>query len=150
MNTASLFRHLLTYLAGLGGLLLSWNLIAPDQLETVNKAAADLVSPAAIILGAIAAGVARMLLAWVQKLFGIGTGEDVAKDEGRNGSTWGVLFWIGMTAGFLCSLPSCSASDREAIKAVPVRACYIDQHGYKVCYDTQTGVEVEVDRRSGK
>jgi hypothetical protein len=69
MNIASQLRHFLTFLAGHGGLFLSWHIIAPDQAAAVDTAGADLIDPI-IIIGAGAAGVARLLLGWISSLIG--------------------------------------------------------------------------------
>ena len=144
MNTASLFRHLFTFLAGLGGILLSVHLIAPDQVEAVNKAGAALSAPLIVILGAVAAGVARMALSWIYKLFSRGAGENVA----GGGSL--PLWIVGAAAGLICTaLPSCSADQRETLKGIPIRTTVVTDYG-TVGYSSKSGISVYVDRRSGK
>ena len=147
MNTASVIRHLLTYLAGLGGLLLSWHLIAADQVEEVNKAASELMAPAAVILGAVAVTVGRILIAWVQTLFRRGAGET---GNGIGSGAGMLLVWVGTTVGLCLGLPSCSADSREALKNVPIRACYLGPNGERICYSSKSGIELSVDRNSGK
>lgn len=144
MNTASLARHLLTYLAGLGGMLLSWHLIAPDQVEAVNKAALALITPLSVILGAIAAGLARLAITWLWKLFGIGAGER----DGKKTGLWIGLVMVGATAG-LCGLPSCSPAQREALQNIPIRSAIVTDYG-TLGYSSKSGISVYVDRRSGK
>ncbi len=107
MNIASQIRHYLTFLAGLGGLFLSWQIIAPDQVAAVDKAGADLIDPLVIIIGALAAGIARLAIGWIGSLFGRGAGEIGEKMRG-------LPFWVGLfgTAAVIGgSLPSCSLSE---------------------------------------
>lgn len=107
MNLASQLRHFLTFLAGLGGILLGFNLIAPEEAEAVNQAGADLIDPLIIIIGAVAAGVARLAIGWIGSLFGRGAG-------GIGDRLGGIPLWMGIvvgTAGVLGGLPSCSLSE---------------------------------------
>lgn len=111
MNLASQIRHLLTFLAGLGGLFLSWQIIAPDQVAAVDKAGADLVDPLVIILGAAAAGIARLALGWISSLFGRGAGE--IGEKTRDLPVWVGL--IGTAAVIGGSLPSCAVNGEYPI-----------------------------------
>ena len=103
MNIASQLRHLLTFLAGLGGLFLSWHLIAPDQAAAVDKAGADLIEPLVIIFGAVAAGVARLAIGWGSKFFSRAAGNVRTRMNG-------LTLWLGLisTAVVLGGLPSCA------------------------------------------
>ena len=140
----SLARHAVTYLAGIGGLLLSWHLIAPDQVDAVNKAGAELIAPLTIILGAVAACVARMALTWIFKLFGSGAGE-----RSSNGIGLG-LVWVGAAAGLICTaLPSCSAEDRQVWRMIPIRSVFHTDYG-SLGYSSKSGISIEVDQRSAK
>lgn len=143
MNIASLLRHALTFLAGLGGLFFSWSIIAPDQVAAVNAAGADLIAPLTIILGAVAACVARLALSWIFKIFRHGSGDVTGAG--------GLSLWIGvMAAGGLClALPSCSPETREVLKAFPIRTTVVTDYG-TVGYSSKSGISVYVDRRSGK
>lgn len=145
MNTASLFRHLFTFLAGIGGTLLSVHLIAPDQVEAVNKAGADLITPLMVIGGAVAVCVSRMALTWIYKLFGVGAGER----DGKKTGLWIGLVMVGTAAGLCISLPSCSPETRALLKEYPIKGCYI-KDGIKVCGSTKSGLSFEVDQSSGK
>lgn len=140
MNLASQIRHYLTFLAGLGGLLLSWHLIAPDQVEAVNQAGKDLIDPLTLIAGALAAGIARLAIGYITSFFSRGTG-DVGKADKL--PLW-LLAGIVSTAAALGGLPSCAA-----IKDVPVRACLLTDQG-TVCYSTKSGLSADVDARSAK
>jgi hypothetical protein len=68
MNTY--IRHLLTFLAGIGTILAAKGIIPADQAATVNESGGQLIGPLAIIIGIVAVGVARAVIAWVQKWFG--------------------------------------------------------------------------------
>ena len=107
MNIASQLRHFLTFLAGLGGLFLSWQIIAPDQVAAVDKAGADLIDPLIIIIGAVAAGVARLAIGHVTNLFRRGAGEIGEKTSGLPM----LLAVIGTAAVIGGSLPSCSLAE---------------------------------------
>lgn len=107
MNLASQLRHCLTFLAGLGGLFLSWQIIAPEQVAEVNQAGADLIDPIIIIIGAVAAGVARLVIGWISSLIGRGAGGIGDKLSGVP-----VWLWIAGTAALIGgSMPSCSLSE---------------------------------------
>lgn len=140
MNLASQLRHLLTFLAGLGGLFLSWQIIAPDQVAAVDKAGADLIDPLIIIIGAVAAGIARLALGWISSLFGRGAGE-----IGEKMPLWAGLL-IGTAAAVGGSLPSCSGAEW------PVRVG-IEGDGYRADYSSKGGLSIHAtmpDRRSHK
>lgn len=142
----SILRHLLTFLAGLGTLLAARAVIAPEDAAAVNEAGAQLIEPVALILGAAGAALARLLLALFQRGGGktgplVGTGLPAA----------GGLLLAGSLAGFVgFSLPSCSPAQLETARNIPIKACYIDEAGNSVCYGSKSGLELSVDRRSGK
>jgi hypothetical protein len=117
MNLASQVRHFLTFLAGLGGLFLSWNLIAPEQVAEVNKAGADLIDPIMILIGAVAAGVARLVIGWISSLIGRGAG-------GIGEKLRGIPVWLGLigTAVALGTvLPSCSVGEYPITGSITYR-----------------------------
>jgi hypothetical protein len=130
MNIASQVRHFLTFLAGLGGLFLSWQIIAPDQVAAVDKAGADVIDPLIIIIGAVAAGVARLALGWIGSLIGRGAGE-------LGNRTSGFSVWVGLiaTAALVGVLPSCSPGE------FPVRVG-IEGPGYSADYSSKGGLSV--------
>lgn len=70
MNLATQLRHLLTGLATIGGLLVTWNLIAPEQVGEVNAAGAALIEPLTVLGGVIAGGLLRALMEWVSLKLG--------------------------------------------------------------------------------
>jgi len=110
MSTSSYLRHILTFLAGLGGLLVSWNLIAPEEVAAVNAAGAELIAPLAVILGAVAACVARLVIALAGKFFRNGFGEN-------SGGPGGLPLWVvGCMAAALMGMPSCTS-----LSQVPIR-----------------------------
>lgn len=139
MNTLlSQIRHYLTFLTGLGAMLLTQSLITPDQVSQANAAGAQLVEPVMVILGLVAAGVTRLVMALFSKVF-----ESVGSLASGN---WTPV-WIGglaMTAGLMgFSLPSCTPVP------VPARLCLVTDQG-TVCYSSQSGLSAEVDASSGK
>lgn len=142
MNIASQIRHYLTFLAGLGGLFLSWQIIAPDQAAAVDKAGADLIDPVCVILGAVAAGVARLALGWIGSLFRSGAGEIGEK-------TRGFPFWMGLIGTAVAlggALPSCAPGEW------PLRIG-IEGEGYRADYSAKSGIEIRAtipDRHSNK
>ena len=144
MNLASQVRHFLTFLAGLGGLFLSWQLIAPDQVAAVDKAGADLIDPIMIIIGAVAAGVARLAIGWISSLIGRGAGGIGDKLNGIPVC----LGLIGTTVVIGGSLPSCSA-----LKEMPMRLTAEVEAG-RVSYSSKAGLEVayrpQIERKSAK
>lgn len=131
MNIASQLRHFLTFLAGLGGLFLSWQIIAPDQVAAVDKAGADLIDPLIIIIGAVAAGLARLAMGWIGSLISRGAGELGNKTSGF--SVWVGL--IGTAAALVGVLPSCSPGE------FPVRVG-IEGPGYSADYSSKGGLSV--------
>jgi hypothetical protein len=137
MNIASQIRHFLTFLAGLGGLFLSWQIIAPDQVAAVDKAGADLIDPLIIIIGAVAAGLARLALGWIGSLIGLGAGE-----LGNKAS--GFPVWVGLiaTAALVGVLPSCSPAQMDALRAVPIRVG-VETPDSRVSYSSKGGLVVE-------
>lgn len=147
MNLQSQLRHLLTFLAGLGTLLLAHNLLAPDQAEALNQAGAALIEPLSVICGAVGAAAARLVLTWLGRMVASGAGET----SSTAGSGMFPLWLIGATAAGLMvfSLPSCSSAQLGALRGVPIRGCVITDRG-SVCYSSKTGVTLEVDAHSGK
>jgi hypothetical protein len=133
MNLASQVRHFLTFLAGLGGLFLSWNILAPEQVAEVNQAGADLIDPIMIILGAVAAGLARLLIGWIGSLIGRGAGEVGDKLSG-------IPVWLGLIGTAVAlggALPSCSA-----LSGLPIKATVQVEEG-ALSYSSKGGLEME-------
>jgi len=140
MNTLlSQIRHYVTFLTGLGAMLLAHSLITPDQVSQANAAGAQLVEPVMVILGLFAAGVSRLVMAGVAKSFeAIGS---------HASGIWTPVMTIGglsMAAGLMgFSLPSCTSAP------VPTRLCLVTGQG-TVCYSSKSGLSAEVDATSGK
>jgi hypothetical protein len=147
---ASLIRHLLTCLAGIGGFLLEAGLIDSTQVAQANEAGAALVDPMAILCGLAAAGLARVAIGCLGKIFPA----LAAKISGASGGAL-PLWLLVMTAGALVMgcLPSCTPNgtglDWTALKSIPIKSCIVTEQG-KICYSSKSGLEVEVDARSGK
>lgn len=132
----SVIRHLLTALAALGTYLASASLIPADQAADVNAAGAALADPLTLILTALAVPLARWVVSWLPWL-----------GKSGGGSAAVLIATAGALAG---SLPSCGTPAGEALKNTPIKACYVDENGNRVCYSSKEGVSLEVDRRSSK
>ena len=81
--------------------------------------------------------------------------EPAGADDARIGNGARSVAWMliaaGSSAGVLwVSPPSCTPGQIETAKAIPLKACYIDQNGNSVCYSTKDGITGTVDRRSRK
>jgi len=137
----SLLRHSFTGLAGLGALFATKGWIDPGDAGPVNAAGVSLADALVVILAAV---IGRLLIAMTGKLLRSGAG------EGR-GSGGASALMLCMGLGVLMgSLASCTPPEREALRAIPLKACYIGKNGERICYSTKDGVEMEVDQRSGK
>jgi hypothetical protein len=119
-NIATHVRHQLTFLAGLGGILLGWNLIAPEEVAAVNEAGAKLIDPLMIIAGAVAAFVGRMAISWVTGIFRRGAGEDGDTDSKPSGGMSALLL-MTCAAGVLGGLPSCSMGEYPVTGSITFR-----------------------------
>jgi hypothetical protein len=148
MNLASQIRHFLAFLAGLGTLFLSWHIIAPDQVEAVNKAGGELISPLVIILGAVGACVFRAALTWIYQLFRTGAGETETKTGGSGGS---LPLWVlmGTLAGCMGFLPACSSAQWAAARAIPIRIG-IQGPDAALNYSAKAGLELNAVIRAEK
>lgn len=140
---ASLLRHAFTGLAGVGALLATQGWIDPEDATAVSAAGVSLGEAVVVIVAAV---LGRALISVMGKVLRQGAG------EGRPSGGVGVPILMCMGLGFLMglSLASCTPADQAALRAVPLQACYIGEHGEKICYSTKDGVLVEVDQRSGK
>lgn len=108
MNLKTQARHFLTFLAGLGTLFLGWNIIAPDEVDAVNKAGGDLIEPLLIIIGAVGACLFRAAMAWGSRWF-TGLMERMANKSSGGMSGGANLLILGtMAAAVGIALPSCS------------------------------------------
>jgi hypothetical protein len=142
--TASLIRHFLTYLAGLGGFLFAHGIIPAESVAAADQVGAALVDPLAVLGGLLAAGGLRLAIFCLGKIF-------PAVAEKLSGASGGMpLLMVGLTtAAVMGSLPSCSAAQLAAARAVPVRSCVETDYG-TVCYSSKSGVAVTVDATSRK
>lgn len=139
---ASLLRHAFTGLAGVGALLATKGWIDPEDATAVNAAGVSLGEAVVVILAAVCG---RMLISVMGKVLRQGAG------EGTPPGGVGIPIIMCMGLGLLgLSLASCTPADQAALRAVPLQACYIGEHGERICYSTKDGVLVEVDQRSAK
>jgi hypothetical protein len=139
---ASLTRHFLTTLAGLGGFLFANGLIPAEAVAQANEAGAALVDPLTVIAGLLAATAARFGIFCLGKIF-----PAVAEKLGSQPGMTAVLVWGIATAAVMGSLPSCQAL--ADARTIPVKVCYVTAQG-PVCYSTAEGLSAEIDARSGK
>lgn len=136
MNITSQVRHFLTFLAGIGTILLGWGLVDPEAVERVNAAGAALIDPLLIIAGAVAACVARLVLGWISNVFRRGAGE-LNNKGGSGGSLPTLLLLCGMAGLMGFSLPSCAAVD-----GLPIKAKVLLEEG-TLSYSSKGGLEME-------
>jgi hypothetical protein len=129
----SLIRHALIALLSLGAFLSSRGMIAPEDAEAVNASGATIREALAVVIIAV---VMRLVLKFGGKIFS-------ADSEGQNG-TGALLLLLGVAGLLGLGLPSCSPQQLEAVRQVPVKACYIDKNGNRACYSSKGGIEVEV------
>lgn len=146
MNTLlSHLRHYLTFLAGIGGMLLTQSLITPEEVSQANAAGAQLIEPLMVILGLVAAGVARLALSGASKFF-----ESVGSKVSGILAPVVTIGGLAMGAGFIgFSLPSCTALDLATLRQVPTKFCLTSDRG-AVCYSSKSGLSAEVDATSSK
>lgn len=139
MNTKSIFSSKTFYL-NLIAILMLFLPVAKDWLEK---------NPGTMVM---VLGIANLLVRLMTdkgiRIWESGGALEDGSDGGARLPLWAMIATAGSFA--LVSLPSCSPTTREALKAVPLKACYIGEHGERICYSTRDGVMVEVDRNSGK
>jgi len=113
-NIQTQIRHLLTFLAGFGGILLTWNLVDPGSVEAINKAGSDLILPLTAFIGVVFVGVARAAMIWLGNRFSFFSKLSNGNSNGNAGNgpsgghgnlPLGLLLFCGL--GFLF-LPSCA------------------------------------------
>ena len=139
---ASLLRHATTALLGLGGLLLSHDLIDPSDVVAVDAAGVSLQSALVVIVVAI---VGRLCITLTGKIFPATAAKLTGTGAGGPLSLW---VGLGVAAGLLgCALPSCTPAQVDAFRAIPIRACVITPEG-KICYSDKDGLSAEIDASS--
>lgn len=143
-NTAAFLRHFLTFLAGLGGLLATYSVIAPSDVDAVNAAGASLIDPLVVIGGAVAAGVTRLAMSWLHKQF---LGPARLEKEASGGTSLLLVVALGTMAGIMGSLPSCSSDLNSRGWPVTVR---LEGPDGSVHYSTASGLEVAATVRASK
>jgi hypothetical protein len=131
----SLVRHLLTFLAGLGTTLHAAGLLGAEDVAQVNEQGLTLQ---AVIAGVIVAILMRLVMTFSGKLV------SAHVNDGRNDGG-SLLLLLGMAGLLGLGLPSCSREQMQAVKAVPIKACYTDKNGNKACYSSKGGIEVDLN-----
>jgi hypothetical protein len=140
---ASLLRHAVTAITGLGAWMFAMGWISEGDLAEVNTALVTIASGLVVVITAI---VSRLALALGAKFFG----RSSENDEGGKGSGLSALLLILGTTVALGGLPSCAA-----LKGVPI-AIGITSDQADVTYSSKGGLTVsarvptKVDRRSSK
>lgn len=136
---ASLLRHFLTYLTGLGVFLAYYGLIDSGHIAAANQAGSALIDPLAVLGGLVATAGMRWVIFLLGKIF-----PALAEKIGGLSGGMGLLL-IGAVAGLLgCGLSSCSALGK-----VPLKSCLTTDYG-TACYSSKSGLSVAVDASSGK
>lgn len=106
--TASLIRHILTYLAGLGGFLFAHGIIPAESVDAANQAGSALVDPLAVLGGLLAAAALRLAIFLLGKIFPAWAAKLGSESGGMT------LLMVGLaTAALMGALPSCSATPGE-------------------------------------
>ena len=129
---ASLTRHFLTTLAGLGGFLFANGLIPAEAVAQANEAGAAMVDPLTVIAGLLAATAARFGIFCLGKIF-----PAVAEKLGSQPGMTAVLVWGIATVAVIGSLPSC-----QALAGVPVKATVFLKEG-ALSYSSKRGIDME-------
>ena len=142
---ATLLRHAFTALAGLGTFMYSQGYIGSDDVADVNASGAALGNALSAIIVVI---LVRLFMKFSGKLMDAHAADVDTEKKNDDGGLYGLLLLLGMVGLFGLALPSCSPSQLEAARAVPINACYTSKDGARVCYSSKDGVEVDV--RSGK
>lgn len=136
---ASLLRHAFTALAGLGTFMYSQGYIGAEDVVDVNASGAAMSDALSALVVAI---LVRLFIKFSGKVIGAHV------NDGKNNNGFLGLLLLGAVGLLGFGLPSCSPSQVEAAKAVPIKACYTSKDGARVCYSSKDGVEVDV--RAGK
>lgn len=139
MNIQSILRHWFTLAATA---LTGWLVLPPEQQAELQNAFGELVGPVGIILTLVVAAAWRLAIAWLGRMIGHGSGESGGKMNL-------LVLGFGLTAALGMALPSCTASQLEAARAIPIKGCVLTDQGM-VSYSTKSGLSYEVDTRSGK
>jgi PPE-repeat protein len=145
---ASLLRHALTGLTGLGTFLAAKGLIATDEVAAANAAGVSLADALPVVISIV---LARLAITLLGKIFpGEGTG--VNGTEGSGGSLPAIGLLI-MAAGFGSSLPSCTPTQIEAFRNILIEFRVDGPQQSSWAYSSKHGVEIMArmpDRKSGK
>lgn len=129
----SLLRHAFTALLGLGTFMYSQGYIGSDDVADVNASGAAMANALSAIIVVL---LSRLFLKFSGKLI------DAHVNEEKNDNGFLGLLLLGMVGLFGFALPSCSPAQVEAVRAIPVRASFVDKQGRVWAYDPRTGVSV--------
>jgi len=140
MNPLStLIRHAVTYLAGIGTYLYQVGAIDASGVDAANAAGASMQDGTAILLSLVAVVATRWAINLLGKIFPA----TAAKLTGGAGSGLPLpVILCGAAAGLLgLSLPSCSADQLSAARAIPVRIGIAGPQG-TLSYSSKSGLEL--------
>ena len=137
---ASLLRHAFTALAGLGGFLLSHNLIDQGDVAQVNGAGVSIGTALVVILTAV---IGRLVLTLMGKMF-TGQAGDTSDASGVS-----LLLLLGTTLALMGPLASCSPTQMAVAQSIPIRTTLHTNYG-TATYSSKSGLTLEVDATSGK
>lgn len=104
-------------------------MIAPEDAEAVNASGATMREALAVVLLAV---IMRLILQAGGKFF------SASKDGAA------MLLWLGLGGAALLGLPSCTEAQMDAARRVPIKACYTDENGNRVCYSSKDGIEADI------
>lgn len=135
----SYLRHIFTTLVtALVVMITGYFVLDAEQAKAVTEGLAKMGDGAVMVLLVIAPVMGRLLWAWGSKIFQRGSGET------GNSSAGGLGLWMvgcGM-AGLLGGLPSCTPTQMDALRAVPIRVG-VETPDSRVSYSSKGGLVVE-------
>lgn len=140
----TLIRHAVTSLAGIGTYLAALGAIEPGSAEAANALGAELAEPLAGLLSLVAVVAVRLAMAWLSKFI-----PNLAEkaNGGMSGGAW--LLVMGVTAGLVGALPSCSPAQVTAFRGVPIRIG-IEGRDAAASYSSKGGLVISARVRGDK
>lgn len=142
---ASLLRHAFTGWIAAAVLFLTAKLsLGPDDGKAVEDALKQIGAGLLLLIVTLAPVIGRLVWAWGANLFRSGAGESKGSDAGGRSGGAALLLGLSTTVGIMGSLPSCTAEQLAAARAIPIKATiHTDQGG--VSYSSKGGLSVEID-----
>ena len=128
----TLLRHALTFLAGLGGLLLSYQLILQSEVTAANEAGTALIEPLTVLGGLLFAGLARVGITLLGKFFPV-----MNRESGGTSGGMSLLVLGGLCMAAAGGLSSCSSAK------MPLRLSVTGPHG-SASYSPKGGLIIDL------